>query len=54
MAPQGIHCNKYTPKKNMPFISRMVEAGLLEETKVKPLHTILMFGVPKSDPTNPR
>ena len=52
--PKGITCNKYTPKKNMPFILRMVEAGILKETKIKPQHTILMFAVPKSDHTNPR
>lgn len=38
----------------MPFILCMVHAGILEETKVKPKHTILMFAVPKSDPLNPR
>lgn len=52
--PKDIQCNKYTPKKNLPFLLRMVRAGILEETKNKPKHTILMFAVPKSDPLNPR
>ena len=50
----NIHVNRYTPKKNLPFIKRMCEAGILIETKTKPKNTIALFAVPKTDPSNPR
>lgn len=37
--PQKIISNKYTPKKNLPGIKRMIEAGILEEVKEKPKKT---------------
>lgn len=39
--PTGIQCDKYTPKKNMPFILCMVEVGILQETKIKHLYTYI-------------
>ena len=32
----------------------MLDAGILDETKNKPLNTIALFAVPKADPNNPR
>ena len=52
--PKGISVQRYTPEKNLPFINRMVEAGILQKTRHKPLNTIALFAVPKSDPRNPR
>ena len=52
--PKKVISNKYTPKKNLPFIERMVSANILEETKTKPKNLIMLFPVPKTDPSNPR
>ena len=52
--PRGVQSHRYAPKKNMPFIKRMLNVGILEETKHKPLNTIAIFAVPKADPNNPR
>ena len=52
--PNKMISNKYTPKKSLPFIERMVKAGILQLTKIEPKNLIMMFPVPKSDPNNPR
>lgn len=41
--PKGISVQRYTPKKNLPSINRMIEAGILQKTKHKPLHTTATF-----------
>ena len=52
--PNNVHVNRYTPKKNLPFINRMCKGGILLETKTKPKNTVALFAVPKSDLSNPR
>ena len=32
--PKHVCINRYTPKKNLPFIKRMSDAGVLKETKL--------------------
>lgn len=50
--PNKINPNKYTPKKNLLFILRLVQAGNLQESKAKPKYIILLFPVPKLDRSN--
>jgi hypothetical protein len=52
--PKAVVCNRYTPLKNLPYVQRMVEGGILEKVEKRPLNTVLLFPVPKTDPRNPR
>ena len=40
--------------KRISPLLKECQAGMLQETKIKPKNTIAPFAVPKADPLNPR